>query len=273
MSIDPVSQRHVWACDDQLPTSPGGAVRPSLVDHRQPVAWERIADGDAGIVAPAGVIDEPLHHRRFSGGIDQLDMRLRREPTAEQIDVAPQRGVATDPNQSKSTAGARSTGRDHRPQQSRKSEQDCDRLRADHIQNLARAGALRIEEVNAGAREQRGHGVSHADDGAKRGQGQKPVLGVDMRGVDGLGHALQKVPLTVDDALRPAGAPGGEQHAGGLVQAQSGGTPAFAAAWANGSDGPRASLGATLECAEAILSCDDQGRPRILQHLAQPVAG
>ena len=93
--------------------------------------------------------------------------------------------------------------------------------------NLARAGALRIEEVNAGAREQRGHGVSHADDGAQRGQRQKSVLGVDMRGVDGLGHALQKISLTVDDALRPAGAPGREQHAGGFVQAEFGGPPAL----------------------------------------------
>jgi hypothetical protein len=85
------------------------------------------------------------------------------------------------------------------------------------IDDALRAGVLQIEEVDTGAREQRGDGVSHADNGAQRGQGQKPVLGVDVRGVDGLADALQKVPLTVDDALRPAGAPGGKHDARGLV--------------------------------------------------------
>ena len=176
-SIDPMSQRHVWASDDELSDLTRRRVASMLVDQRQAVAWERIADGNSRVVSPAGHIDEPLHHRRFSGGINQLDCRLRREPAAQQIDVAPQRGVSTDPNQSKGIARPLTTVRDHRPQQSRKREQDGDGLCADDIHNLARAGALRIEEVNAGAREQRGHGVSHADDGAKRGQGQKPVLG------------------------------------------------------------------------------------------------
>ena len=152
---------------------------------------------------------------------------LRPEPAAQQIDVAPQCGVSTDPNQSKGIARLLSTVRDHRSQQSRKREQDCDGLGADDIQNLARADPLRIEEVNAGAREQRGHGVSHADDGAKRGQGQKPVLDVDVRGVYGLGDTLQKIPLTVDDALRPAGTSGRKHHACGLVHAEFGGSPAL----------------------------------------------
>jgi hypothetical protein len=152
----------------------------------------RITDGNSWVVSPAGIIDEPLHHRRFGGGINQLDCRIRPEPAAQQIDVAPQCGVSTDPNQSKRIARLLTTVREHRPQQSRKREQDCDGLCADDIHNLARADPLRIEEVNAGAREQRGYGVSHADDGAKRGQGQKPVLGVDMRGVYGLRNTLQK---------------------------------------------------------------------------------
>src|SRR5450432_1553614 len=140
------------------------------------------------------------------------------------------------------------------------------------IQNIARAGALQIEKVNAGARQQRGYGVSHADYGAKRGQGQKPVLGIDMRGVYGLSDALQKIPLTIDDTLRSAGTSGGKHHAGGLVQAEFGGTPALprglrqtgqmddARRWRDG-----------LDASKELLSSDDQGGPRILQHLAQPV--
>jgi hypothetical protein len=53
-----------------------------------------------------------------------------------------------DSNQSKGIARPLTTLRHHRPQQSWKREQDCDGLCADDIHNLARAGALRIEEVN-----------------------------------------------------------------------------------------------------------------------------
>ena len=84
------------------PTSPGGAARPSSSTHCEAVARQRIADGDAGILAPASVVDEPLQHRRFCGGVDQLDMRPRCEPRAQQVDVAPQRRVAAHANQPKS---------------------------------------------------------------------------------------------------------------------------------------------------------------------------
>ena len=116
---------------------------------------------------------------------------------------------------------------------------------------------LRVEEVNAGARQQRGHGVAHADDRAERGQGQQPVLGVDMRGVDGLGHALQQVPLTVDDALRPAGASGREQHACGFVHAELGGPPTFArGSWRTGQ--MEHAHGADLDAGKDTRLADDQ---------------
>jgi hypothetical protein len=128
--------------------------------------------------------------------------------------------------------------------------------------------------MNTGTREQRGYGVSDADDGAKRGQGQKPVLGIDVRCVYGLGNALQKAPLTIDDALRPAGAPGRKHHACRLVQAEFGGAPALSSGLrqtAQTEDVRR--WRASLDASEDILSSNDQGRPRILQHLAEPIAG
>ena len=245
-----------------------------LVDQRQAVAWKRIADGNPRLVSAPGNIDKPLHHRRLGGGINQLDCCLRREPAAQQIDVAPQRGVSTDPNQSKGIAQPLPTLRDYRPQQRRKREQDGDGLVADDIQNLSRAGELRIDEVNAGAREQRGYGVAHADYGAQRGQGQKPIRGVDMRGVYGLGDALQKIPLAIDDALRSAGTPGGKHHAGGLVHAEIGGTPALPRGFRRTGqmDEVRRYWRDGLDASSDILSSDDQGWPRIVQHLAQPVA-
>src|SRR5215471_16353754 len=93
-----------------------------------------------------------------------------------------------------------------------------------------------------------------------------------MRRVYGLGDALQKVPLTIDDALRPAGSPGSENHARGLVHAEFRGSPAlphglrqtaqldYANRWRDSLDGSK-----------RILSSEDQGWPSILQHLAQPV--
>src|SRR5262245_60712801 len=81
--------------------------------------------------------------------------------------------------------------------------------------------------MNTGTREQGGYGVSDTDNGTKRGQGQKPVLGIDVRCVYGLDNALQKTPLTIDDALRPAGAPGRKHHARRFVQAEFGRAPAL----------------------------------------------
>src|SRR5262245_24842747 len=94
-----------------------------------------------------------------------------------------------------------------------------------------------------------------------------------MRAVYGLRDTLQKVALTVDDALRAASTPGGKSHACGLVHAEFHWSPAlprgvrhaaqpnYANRWRDGFDGSM-----------DILSREDQGWPRILQHLAQPVA-
>src|SRR5206468_5680075 len=45
-SIDPKSQRHVGASDDQFSDLARRGVAPILVDQCQAVAWERIADGN-----------------------------------------------------------------------------------------------------------------------------------------------------------------------------------------------------------------------------------
>src|SRR6185436_4160676 len=111
-SIDPESQCHVRAFDDELADLARWRVASMLVDQRQAVAWQRTADGNSRVVSAAGHIDEPLHHRRFSSGINHLDCRLLLEPTAEQIDVAPQRGVSPDSNQSKGVARPLTTVRD-----------------------------------------------------------------------------------------------------------------------------------------------------------------
>ena len=145
---------HVRACDHELSDFARRRGASILVDQCQAVAWKRIADRNSRVVSAAGIIDEPLHHRRFGGGVNQLDCCLRPEPGAQQIDIAPQCGVSTDANQSKGIARPLTTVREQRPQQSREREQDCDGLCADDIQNFARAGALRIEEVNTGACEQ-----------------------------------------------------------------------------------------------------------------------
>src|ERR1700688_4492755 len=68
--IDPKSQRHVGTCDDQLSDLARRRVASMLVDQRQAVAWKRIADGNSRVVSAAGIIDEPLHHGCFSGGIN-----------------------------------------------------------------------------------------------------------------------------------------------------------------------------------------------------------
>src|SRR6266508_4148843 len=107
-----MSQRHIWAADDELSDLARWRAASIVVDQRQAVAGERTANGKSGIATAAGAIDEPLHHRCFSGGINHLDCGVRREPTAEQIDVAPQRGVATDSNQPKGIARTLATVRD-----------------------------------------------------------------------------------------------------------------------------------------------------------------
>src|SRR5439155_9778646 len=102
---------------------------------------------------------------------------------------------------------------------------------------------------------------------------QEPVFGVDMRGVDGLGDALQKVPLTVDDALGPAGAAGGKDHAGGLVHGEFGRAPALSRGSRHAGQLDDAHRwGDGLYASKDILSSDDQRRPRVLQYLTQPVA-
>src|SRR5688572_3556254 len=209
-SIGPTSQRHVWACDHELPDFARLRAAAILVDYREAVARERIADWNAGIFASARVVDEPLQHRCFCGSVDQLDIGPRREPGAQQVDVAPQRGVAAYTNQPKCGPGVFCTGGDDRSQESREREQDRNGLCADHFRNLARAGVLRVEKVNTCPCQQCRHDVAHPDDRARRGESQKSVLCVDVRGVDGLSHALQEVSLTVDDALWTTGTPGGE---------------------------------------------------------------
>src|SRR6185295_10473827 len=59
-SIDPASQRHVGACDHELADCARLRNAAILVDDREPVARERIADGNAGIFSAARVGDEPL---------------------------------------------------------------------------------------------------------------------------------------------------------------------------------------------------------------------
>ena len=148
-SLDPTSQRNVGACDDELADFAGRRGTTLFIDERETVAGQRIADGNAGVVTPAPVVDEPLQHRRFRGGVDQLDGGLRREPRAQRFDVAPQRRVSAHTDQPQRGFRAFSTSRNDGSQKSRKREQDGDGLRADHVQYLARADALRIEEVNA----------------------------------------------------------------------------------------------------------------------------
>jgi len=103
------------------------------------------------------------------------------------------------------------------------------------------------------------------DNGAKRGQGQKPVLGIDMRRVYGLGDALQNVPLTVYYAFRPTGAPGGEHNARGFVHVEFRGSPAFSRGLRQTGqiDDPRRSRDG-LNPTKDPFSCEDQGGPRIL---------
>jgi hypothetical protein len=119
--------------------------------------------------------------------------------------------------------------------------------------------------VNTGARKQRGYGVSHADNGAKRGQSQKPVLCIDMRSVYGLGDALQNVPLAVYYAFWPAGAPGREHNARGFVHVEFRGPPAFPRGFRQTGqiDDPRHSRDG-LDTTKDFFCCEDQGGPRIL---------
>src|SRR5215469_5236395 len=94
-----------------------------------------------------------------------------------------------------------------------------------------------------------------------------------MRGVYRLEGTLQKIPLTIDDPLWPAGTPGRKYHACGLVHAEFGRSPTLSRALRQTGQIDDARCWLTgIDASKAILSSDDQGRPRILQHLAQPVA-
>src|SRR6202795_3096515 len=94
-----------------------------------------------------------------------------------------------------------------------------------------------------------------------------------MRGVYGLSDTLQKIPLTIDDAFRLAGTPGGKHHACRLVHAEFSGSPALSRSLRQtGQMDDARRLCAGIDASKDILSSDDQGRPRILQHLSQPVA-
>jgi len=51
--IGPTSQRHVWACDNELADFARLRDTAILVDYREAVARERIADWNAGVFASA----------------------------------------------------------------------------------------------------------------------------------------------------------------------------------------------------------------------------
>ncbi len=160
-AIRPGPQGDVRACDDEFPDLAGRGGTAGLVDHRQPVAGQRIADGNPGIVGAAIPVDKPLHHRGFGGGVDRLDRSLGPKPAAQQIEVAPQRRVPAHPDQSKRGAGPLAAGCSDRPQEGGKCEQDRDRLVANDVEDIAGPDALRIQQVDAAAREQPGQGVAH----------------------------------------------------------------------------------------------------------------
>src|SRR5215471_6065931 len=82
-----------------------------------------------------------------------------------------------------------------------------------------------------------------------------------MRRVYGLGDALQKTALAIDDALWPTGAPGRKQHACSLVDVQCARSP-----------GSRNILDVGADASTDILLSDDPCRPRIFQHFIQPFA-
>src|SRR5262245_16250829 len=87
--FDPASQRHVAAADDELADFTGRRCMTFVIDQRETVVSQRIANGYASVLTPACVGHEPLHHRRFRRGVDQLDVCLRRKPRAQRLDVAP----------------------------------------------------------------------------------------------------------------------------------------------------------------------------------------
>src|SRR5215467_14469790 len=94
-----------------------------------------------------------------------------------------------------------------------------------------------------------------------------------MRSVYGLGGALKKAPLTIDDAFRSAGGPGGKNHARGLIHAELRGAPALPRGWLKSVQLNYAHCRRKgLDGFEDILLCEDQGGPGIQQYLAQPVA-
>src|SRR5262249_30655255 len=64
-SLDPTAQRNVLTSDDELTDVAGWRRTALLVDDRETVAGQRIAYGDPAVLTPAGVVHEPLHHRRF----------------------------------------------------------------------------------------------------------------------------------------------------------------------------------------------------------------
>src|SRR5262249_44329594 len=61
--LRPTSQRNVRACDKKLADFAGGRGMTLFIDYRETVAGQRIADRNAGVVTPAAVVNEPLHHR------------------------------------------------------------------------------------------------------------------------------------------------------------------------------------------------------------------
>src|SRR5207245_1341096 len=82
-ALNPTSQRHVLASDDQLTDFAGRRGATLFVDHRETVAGQRIANGNSRVLAPAFVVYEPLHHRRFRRGVDKLDCGLWCKPRAQ----------------------------------------------------------------------------------------------------------------------------------------------------------------------------------------------
>jgi len=121
-SSPPSPERDVGAANQQFTRLAGSCRSAVLIDHRQGVARQRIADRNSRIVLGRTVPDEPLHHRRLGGGVHQLNQRAGRHPIAQQRNVAPQRRVAADSHQAQVIAGAGLTALDDGAQQRREAE-------------------------------------------------------------------------------------------------------------------------------------------------------